>query len=71
VTGWAYLASRLSEAILLLLLLKLSNYLSLGLDQLVADARIWASNPYSFFSALDLFLGTVFLLMWGGSLYVS
>ncbi len=71
VTGWAYLASRISEAILLLLLLKLTTYLSLGLDQLVADAQTWASNPYSFFSPLDLFLGTVFLLMWGGSLYVA
>ena len=71
VTGWAYLASRLSEAILLLLLLKLSTYLSLGYDQLLADAQTWVANPYSFFTVLDLFLGTVFLLMWGGSLYVA
>ena len=71
ITGWAYIGSRLSEAILLLLLLKLSTYLSLGYDQLVADAQIWISDPYRFFSALDLFLGTVFLLMWGGSLSVA
>ena len=71
VTGWAYLGSRLSEAILLLLLLKLSTYLSLGYDQLVTDAQTWLSDPYHFFSALDLFLGTVFLLMWGGSLTVA
>jgi hypothetical protein len=71
VAGWAYLASRLSEALLLLVLLKLSTYISLGYDQLLADAQTWVTNPYSFFSALDLFLGTVFLLMWGGSLYVA
>ena len=71
VTGWAYLGSRLSEAILLLLLLKLSTYLSLGYEQLVTDAQTWISDPYRFFSPLDLFLGTVFLLMWGGSLYVA
>ena len=71
VTGWAYLASRLSEALLLLVLLKLSTYLALGYDQLVADAQGWVTNPYSFFSPLDLFLGLVFLLMWGGSLRVA
>ena len=71
ITGWAYLASRVSEAILLLLFLKLSTYLILGFDQLVTDAQTWATNPYSFFSASDLFLGTIFLIMWGGSLYVA
>ena len=71
VTGWAYVGSRVSEAILLLLLLKLSTFLSLGFDQLAADAQTWVSDPYSFFSVLDLFLGMVFLFMWGGSLYVA
>ena len=71
ITGWAYLGSRVSEAILLLLLLKLSTYLILGYDQLVTDAQTWLANPYSFFSASDLFLGTIFLLMWGISLYVA
>ena len=59
ITGWAYLGSRLSEAILLLLLLKLSTYLSLGYDRLVADAQTWLSDPYRFVTTLDLFLGTL------------
>ena len=71
IVGWAYLGSRVSEAILLLLLLKLSTYLVLGYDQLLTDAQTWVTNPYSFFSAPDLFLGTVFLITWGVSLYVA
>jgi len=71
ITGWAYLGSRLSEALLLLLLLKFSTYLILGYDQLVADARAWITDPYSFFSPADLFLGALFLLMWGVSLHVA
>ena len=71
ITGCGYLGSRVSEAFLLLLLLKLSTYLMLGYDQLLTDAQTWLTNPYSFFSASDLFLGTIFLLMWGISLYVA
>ena len=71
IIGWAYLISRVSEAILFLLLLKFSTYLILGYEQLVTDAQTWLTNPYSFFSASDLFLSTVFLITWGGSLYVA
>jgi len=71
ITGWAYMGSRLSEAILLLLLLKLSTYISLGLDQLLSDAQVWLSDPYRFVTNLDLFLGALFLVMWGCSLYVA
>ena len=71
IAGWAYLGSRLSEAIILLLLLKLSTYISLGLDQLLSDAQTWLSDPYRFVTNLDLFLGTLFIVMWGCSLYVA
>jgi hypothetical protein len=71
ITGWAYAGSRLSEAILLLLLLKFTNYLSLGLDRLRSDVQLWISDPYQFVTNLDLFLGTLFLVMWGASLYVA
>jgi len=71
ITGWAYASSRGIEALLLLLLLKVSNYVPLGLEQLVADARMWPIDPYLFVSGLDLFTGLVFLPLWLGSIYVA
>jgi hypothetical protein len=71
ITGWAYLASRFAEAVLLLLLLKFSAYLSLGFDQLQSDAQLWLSDPFRFFTNLDLFLGILFLVMWMGALHVA
>jgi hypothetical protein len=71
ITGWAYLGSRLAEAVLLLLLLKLSTYLFLGFDQLLSDAQTWLSDPYRFVTGIDLFLGTLFVATWAGSLYVA
>ncbi len=69
--GYGYLASRGAEAVVLLLLLKLANYIPLGLDQLWADARIWPSNPDRFISSIDLYTGIVFMSLWAGALYVS
>jgi hypothetical protein len=71
ITGWAYLGSRASEALLFLLLLKLANYIPLGFEQLLADAQVWASDPYQFVSGIDLFTGSLFLALWLGSLYVA
>ena len=71
ITGWGYLASRAAEALIFLLLLKLANYIPLGFEQLLADAQIWASDPYQFASGLDLFTGSLFLALWLGSLYVA
>ncbi len=71
ITGWSYFGSRLAEAILLLLLLKFSTYLSLGLDQLFSDAQTWLSDPYSFVTGVDLLLGMLFLVMWRTSLDVA
>ncbi len=71
ITGWAYLGSRSAEALILLLLLKLANYIPLGFDQLLAEAQLWATDPYLFFSGRDLYLGIVFLVLWIGSLYVA
>ena len=71
IDSWAYLGSRLAEAVLLLLLLKFSTYLSLGLEQLRSDAQLWLSDPYSFVTDFDLYLSMLFLVMWVGSLYVA
>ncbi|HSR29188.1 MAG TPA: DUF4129 domain-containing protein [Anaerolineae bacterium] len=71
ITGWGYLASRAAEALILLLLLKLANYVPLGLDQLVADAQKWVSDPYQFVSRLDFFTGPLFLAIWLAALYVA
>lgn len=71
ITGWAYFGSRAAEALILLLLLKLANYIPLGFDRLLVDAQLWVSDPYQFFSGLDLYLGIVFLVLWMGSLYVA
>lgn len=71
ITGWAYFGSRAAEALILLLLLKLANYAPFGLDRLLADAQLWASDPFQFISGWDLYLGTIFLGLWMGSLYVA
>lgn len=71
ITGWAYFGSRAAEALILLLLLKVANYIPLGFDGLLVDAQLWASDPFQFLSGLDLYLGTVFLVLWMGSLYVA
>ena len=71
IAGWGYLASRAAEALILLLLLKLVNYLPLGLDRLVAEARTWSADPFLFINDLDLFTGTVFVTLWTGSLFVG
>jgi hypothetical protein len=69
--SWAYLGSRLAEAVLLLLLLKYSTYLSLGFEQLQSDAQLWLSDPISLVSDFDIYLSLLFLVMWAGSLYVA
>jgi hypothetical protein len=71
ISGWAYLASRGAEALILLVVLKVINYLPLGLGQLWAEALTWPSHPDLLISNLDLLTGAVFLPMWGVSLYVG
>ncbi len=71
ITGWAYFGSRAAEALILLLLLKLLNYIPFGFDQLLADAQTWPSDPYGFVKGIDLFTAMVFLPLWVGSLYVA
>jgi hypothetical protein len=71
ITGRGYYASRGAEALLLLLLLKLVNYIPLGWDQLLADARIWTSDPDRFLTNVDLFTSLLFLFLWTGSLHVA
>ena len=71
ITGWQYLLSRVAEALILLLLLKLVNYIALGLDQLMADALTWFSNPKGFFTIEDSLTGLLFLVLWAGALYVA
>jgi hypothetical protein len=71
ISGWAYLGSRAAELVILLLLLKMVNYIPLGLDQLRADALGWVTNPYQFIANRDFFVGMLFIPLWVGSLYVA
>jgi hypothetical protein len=71
ITGWAYLGSRAAELLILLLLLKLLNYIPLGLNYLRTDAMLWATNPYHFISNRDFFMGLLFVPLWVGSLYMA
>jgi hypothetical protein len=71
ITGWAYLVSRAAEALLLLLALKLVNYIPLGLDQLWAEASTWLADPYEFIQLRDFLSGMLFVPLWAGSIFVA
>jgi hypothetical protein len=71
ISGWAYLASRSAELLLLLLLLKLAGYLPFGLDQLWLDAEGWLANPDSIFTTVDLATMAIFVPLWLVSLEVA
>jgi hypothetical protein len=71
IAGWGYLASRGAEALVLLVVLKLVNYIHLGLGQLWADALTWTAQPELLISNLDMLTGALFLSLWAGSLYVG
>jgi hypothetical protein len=71
ITGWSYLASRGAEVLILLVLLKLVNYIPQGLEQLWADALTWTAHPDLLISNLDTLTGALFLPLWAGSLYVG
>ena len=59
ITGWQYVGSRAAEALILLLLLKLANYIPLGWDFLLADAQRWAANPFEFIAVRDFYIGAL------------
>ena len=69
--GWGYFGSRLTELLILLLVLKLLNYVPLGVDQLLVEANLWLEDPFTFVSTLDLFTGLLFLPLWLGAIYVA
>jgi hypothetical protein len=71
ITGWGYLGSRAAEVLVLVILLKLASYTSLGLDQLWADALRWQTDPGSFFDSMLVYVSMLFLPLWMGSLYVA
>lgn len=71
ITGWAYLASRGAELLILLLVLKMANYLPLGLDQLRADASTWTTYLEGFITPVDLLTGLLFVPLWLGALFVA
>lgn len=71
ITGWAYLASRAAEALLLFLALKLVNYIPLGFDQLWVEALAWIKDPYEFIQLRDFLSGMLFLPLWAGSILVA
>jgi len=70
-SAWEYLGSRLAEMLVLLVLLKVANHISLGWDQLVADARMWFTDPSSFISNLDLFTAILVVPLWAMSIYLG
>jgi hypothetical protein len=69
--GYGYLISRGAELLILLLLLKLASYLSLGLDQLWADALRWSTDLNQFLSVIDLYLVLLFIPLWAGAIYMA
>ncbi len=71
ITGPGYLVSRAAEIVLMLLLLRLLRYASLGLDQLWVDALRWQSDPGLLFDSQFAYTSLVFLPLWMGALYVS
>ena len=71
ISGWSYAASRAAEALVLLLLLKLASYLSLGWGQLEVDARRWVVAPKEFVSPEDFFAGLLFVMIWLVSISLS
>jgi hypothetical protein len=71
VTGPAYLGSRVAEAFVLVLLLKLTSYVPHRLDQLWADALRWQVDPVAFFDYTYWAATVLFLVLWMGSLYVA
>jgi hypothetical protein len=71
ISGWEYLGSRAAEFLILLLLLKLVNYIPLGVDQLWADAQAWPSNPARFWTDVDILTALVLLPLWVGALTVA
>jgi hypothetical protein len=71
ITGWGYLGSRAAEVLVLVILMKLASYANLGLDQLWADALRWQTDPGSFFDGMLIYMSSLFLPMWLGSLYVA
>lgn len=71
ITGWAYLVSRAAEALLLLLVLKLVNYIPLGFEQLRIEASTWSANPYAFVQPRDFLSSMLFLPLWAGAILVG
>ncbi|MBN1661667.1 MAG: DUF4129 domain-containing protein [Anaerolineae bacterium] len=71
ISGWAYLVSRLAEALLIALVLKFVNYLSLGLDQLWTDAATWIDHPAQFFTSIDALTILLFVPLWAESILVA
>ena len=66
ITGWGYLGSRAAEVLVLVILMKLASYASLGLDQLWADALRWQTDPGSFFDGMLVYMSLLFLPLWMG-----
>lgn len=71
ITGWSYLVSRTAEFLVLMLILKLTGYASLGFEQLRADALKWSIDISTFVNQRDLLLALLFLFLWGGAIYVA
>lgn len=71
ISGWEYLGSRGAESLILLLLLKLANYVPLGVGQLWSEAQNWLTNPGSFLKPVDILTMFILLPLWAGALLVG
>jgi hypothetical protein len=71
ISGWGYLGSRSAEFLILVLLLKLANYIPLGFGQLWADARAWPADPGKFWTPADMLTILILLPLWVGALMVA
>jgi len=71
ITGTSYLVSRGAELVVLLLLLKLASYLSLGLDQLWSDAQLWTTSLGEFLTREDFLVTATFVPLWVGAILVG
>ncbi len=71
ISGWSYLFSRAGELLILLILLKVANYIPVGLGRLWADAQLWPANPDLIVTNFDLFTIALFVPLWIGSLSVG
>ncbi len=71
VAGYNYLASRAAELVFLWVLMKLVNYLPLGFDQLLFEARMWPDEIDLLVNNVDLLTGAIMVPLWAGAFGIA